>query len=250
MVFLTGMGVPARSWFTAEDDPILQDMLTGSVFPAAEFAGVTTVLAYNRAGMGHSSPPGSARTLEDAVRELDSVLDAYGGGPVMLVGHSIGGLIAFEYARRFPLRITGLVLIEASHPHQLERQGAVRSPEQRELYSVVQQRIRDDSPERLDFQRMFSSGDSAAGTLADLPLLVISRGVAPTPEDYQLGDLPPSQAETDRLFGVWQELQADLARASSRSTQVTAQQSAHYPHFDEPELVLHALQQFWTQCRG
>lgn len=52
----------------------------------------------------------------DYVLDLDCVLRAAGVGRVKLVGHSMGGTIAFLYAGTFPGRVDQLVLIEGMGP--------------------------------------------------------------------------------------------------------------------------------------
>jgi pimeloyl-ACP methyl ester carboxylesterase len=47
------------------------------------------------------------------VHDLDALLDhTFGGAPVCLVGNSFGALLAVEFARRFPERAVGLVLVD------------------------------------------------------------------------------------------------------------------------------------------
>lgn len=51
-------------------------------------------------------------SVADAARGVIDGLDAsHGGAPALLVGHSYGGYIAMEVARRWPGRVAGLVLI-------------------------------------------------------------------------------------------------------------------------------------------
>lgn len=84
-------------------------------------AALTTVIAYNRFGYGAS--PGTGRT-RDAVSisdELARFLDALSvDGPVILVGHSLGGVYAQVHARRFPDAVAGMVLVDTTVPGQRE----------------------------------------------------------------------------------------------------------------------------------
>jgi 3-oxoadipate enol-lactonase len=53
-------------------------------------------------------------TLERAARALGEALDAETDEPVVLVGHSIGGLVATQLALDRPERVRGLVLVETA----------------------------------------------------------------------------------------------------------------------------------------
>jgi alpha-beta hydrolase superfamily lysophospholipase len=63
---------------------------------------------------GHGRSPGEPALVEDfepLVDDLRAVVqDARGALPVVMVGHSMGGLIAARYAQRFPEDLAGLVL--------------------------------------------------------------------------------------------------------------------------------------------
>lgn len=86
----------------------------------AEFTGV---LAYDRVGYGRSGP--GLPTVADSVADLAAVLDAARvDGPLVLVGHSWGGLLARVFADAYPDRVAALVLIEATH----EDIAALRNP--------------------------------------------------------------------------------------------------------------------------
>ncbi|MDF3311416.1 alpha/beta hydrolase [Rhodococcus sp. T2V] len=75
------------------------------------------IVSYDHRGHGDSDvAPASTYTLEQLGRDLHAVLDAVAPtGPVILVGHSMGGMTALTYARRHPheigTRIAGIGLI-------------------------------------------------------------------------------------------------------------------------------------------
>lgn len=80
----------------------------------AEAAKSNRACIYDRAGeawtpAASADPPAAEATLD----ELDAVVRHVGGGkPVILAGHSFGGVIARAYQRRRPQRVAGLVLID------------------------------------------------------------------------------------------------------------------------------------------
>lgn len=78
------------------------------------------VVAYDHRGHGNSGlAPNAALTLEAVARDLDGVLRATtGDGPAVVVGHSMGGMAAMEFARLFPAafgtRIAALALVNTT----------------------------------------------------------------------------------------------------------------------------------------
>lgn len=73
--------------------------------------------SYDRAGLGFSDPAERDSTAENAVDDLKNLLDAASvETPIVLVGHSVGGLYALLFAAFYPDRVAGLVLVDPSDP--------------------------------------------------------------------------------------------------------------------------------------
>ena len=71
------------------------------------------VVLYDRAGYGRSTMSTRPRTLDDIAVEAFTLLDCLNiTEPVVVVGHSMGGLYAQKYALAFPKRVCGLVLLD------------------------------------------------------------------------------------------------------------------------------------------
>lgn len=82
-----------------------------------EIAAFSTVVSYDRAGLGWSRRIRAPRTPFVLAAELDRVLAAAGlPGPYVLVGHSFGGLIVRAFATRNPSHVAGMLLLDALHP--------------------------------------------------------------------------------------------------------------------------------------
>lgn len=80
---------------------------------AAEF---TTSVLYDRLGLGWSDAAGLPRSGTQVTDDLRELLRAAAvPGPYVLVGHSLGGLHARLYAKRFPDEVAGLVLLDPTH---------------------------------------------------------------------------------------------------------------------------------------
>jgi 3-oxoadipate enol-lactonase len=67
------------------------------------------VLRYDTAGHG-LSPSGGAMSIDDHAGDLAALLDAFGVDRAVVVGLSVGGLIAQALALGWPTRVAGLVL--------------------------------------------------------------------------------------------------------------------------------------------
>ncbi|GLW08084.1 alpha/beta hydrolase fold precursor [Microtetraspora sp. NBRC 13810] len=77
-----------------------------------EVARSAGTLSYDRAGFGRSEPDAAPRTLERIADDLEDLLGSVGGGPFVLVGHSLGGPICRLLAYRRPELVVGLVLVD------------------------------------------------------------------------------------------------------------------------------------------
>ncbi|WP_435360571.1 alpha/beta fold hydrolase [Haloarchaeobius sp. DFWS5] len=78
-----------------------------------ELASDDHVLAPDWPGYGNSGPPAETPTLSYYADVLDQFLDELGHDRVALVGISMGGGVALEFATRFPDRVDRLVLVDS-----------------------------------------------------------------------------------------------------------------------------------------
>jgi pimeloyl-ACP methyl ester carboxylesterase len=75
-------------------------------------------------GLGHSKgPDNNDYSLETMANDLDAVVQAAGKGPIVLVGHSIGGMITQTFCRLNPQqlgpRVAGIVLLHTTYTNPL-----------------------------------------------------------------------------------------------------------------------------------
>lgn len=74
------------------------------------------ICSYDLAGFAWSDPGPVPRTLRQEAFELHELLKAARiKGPYVLVGHSLGGLIARVYAEQYPTEVAGMLLIDSTH---------------------------------------------------------------------------------------------------------------------------------------
>lgn len=76
----------------------------------------TRVCSYDRAGLAWSDPGPTPRTMRQEAYELHTLLKAARvKAPYVLVGHSLGGLIARVYAEQYADEVAGMVLVDPTH---------------------------------------------------------------------------------------------------------------------------------------
>ncbi len=84
-------------------------------------ASFTRACAYDRAGFGFSDAPGRTADAANIVDDLQNlILAAPIPTPIVLVGHSIGGLYATLFAAMHKNEVAGMVLVDPSFAHQWE----------------------------------------------------------------------------------------------------------------------------------
>lgn len=124
VVLESGLGEMSASW--------------ARIAPAV--AGTTRVCAYDRAGQGWSDDADAPQDGRAVAHDLHALLAAAGeAGPIVLVGHSTGGVYAMTYAAVYPDEVAGLVLLDSSTPYQFDLPGyAGEYAMMRRGYAVVQ----------------------------------------------------------------------------------------------------------------
>jgi len=91
-----------------------------------EIAREATTFAYDRPGYGRSDPVSTPRDGLHIIDELRLLLRSNGlKPPYVLVGHSFGGLYMQLFARRYPKEVTGLVLVDSTHPNHFKGKGTI-----------------------------------------------------------------------------------------------------------------------------
>jgi pimeloyl-ACP methyl ester carboxylesterase len=101
-------------------------------------AELTRVISYDRAGLGMTAPAPGRRDLTALAADLAKVIGMVGGGPAMIVGHSLGGTIARQLALTRPDLVAGLVLIDPIPDHWVLRHAYWAGPPGALLYLAMQ----------------------------------------------------------------------------------------------------------------
>jgi len=210
----------------------------------------TRVCVYDRAGRGRSEPSPAPQDGDQIATDLHTLLEHAGvTGPLVMVGHSLGGLYVLDYAARYPQQVAGMVLMDATPPTAfsslpdypgiydmlttatglfpgLARLGItqlVNSASHAELPAQAREQARADSSTA-------GQARSQRDELAKVPTMMAQAGAVTT-----LGDLPlyVLTASVDTQAG-WLTPQMTLAALSSNSIHLVVAGAEHQSLLDNP----------------
>ena len=246
-LFLSCTGKPAKEGPTVILEAGMNESSATWRGLPAKIADFTRVCAYDRAGLGKSNTatPG-ARTSLQVATELHALLKKAGiTGPLLIVGHSLGGVHARMYASRYAIDVAGMVLVDSVHEDEIARWLAMVPAEaRRELEAEGAMRVMGD--EAVDVEASFAQL-RAAKWRTRIPLIVLSRGR----KSFTAADYPPRlRSLAPRGEALRIEMQKDLARRSTRGRHRFAEKSGHMIHHDEPDVVLEAIREVMEAARG
>ncbi len=206
-------------------------------------------------GMGQSDAPDLGYSMETYAADLAALLDLLAVDKVVLVGHSMGGYIAFEFLRQWRRRVRGLVLIdsraEADTPEgrNLRDNAAATAREtgagavaDSMLPKVLGVTTLEDDPAVVDRTRTIMAATpvpgmvGALGAMRDRPdSTALLPGLAGLPTLVIVGDedevTPPSQA-------------GSMADAIPGASLVVIRSAGHLPTVERPVETSNALLAF------
>ncbi|GLW63655.1 alpha/beta hydrolase [Actinomadura rubrobrunea] len=196
------------------------------------------VCSYDRLGAGASDQPDGPQDFAAVGKTLTGVLDRVAGdGPVVLVGHSLGGLIAARYAPDHQDRVKGLVLLDATPPtmggdiKKAIPESATGPAAQLRAQNLAM--VQGNNPEKLVI------ADGEVRSAGGIPVEVVKHGKPYLAAVPQYGQ---------RLEHAWSEGQRKWLALSSRSKLTTAAKSEHYIYVDQPDVAVQAVERVAAQA--
>ncbi|HEU4842963.1 MAG TPA: alpha/beta hydrolase [Burkholderiaceae bacterium] len=262
MVLEAGMGGWSQDWSLVQ----------------ARLAAQGRVCSYDRAGYGWSDDGPAARDGLAMVAQLRRALaDAGIGGPYLLAGHSMGGLLVGLYARSYPGEVAGLAFVDAvgrdyavqfpprpyrdfraslgrllslaaalapfGVPQALDQPASLvaarLAPAERASARAFSLRARQYAALQAENAAFDAMLEQArhAGPLPPVPTVVLSSSV--------MRDFPPG-LESGAMRVAWQLNQDSIAREAG-VRRVVFGDTGHYLHIERPDAVAAALAA-WRQA--
>ncbi|TBW54735.1 alpha/beta hydrolase [Marinobacter halodurans] len=166
--------------------------LHGWLDNAATFSRIAPALGWSRpfygidfAGHGHSDHRGAGQSypLLDYVKDIAGLVERHFQQPVVIVGHSLGGIVGSLYAATFPERVDRLVMIDSLGPLT---QSPESGPEQ--LRKGIRKHLRG-SGAAMTYGSVEDAARIRAGGLSPLSpeaaALLVPRNLRPVEGGYQ-----------------------------------------------------------------
>lgn len=214
VVFVSQVGTGGKSW-----QPVVDLLSTG-----------TTTFTYDRPGTGDAPPrpaPNPPLSYGMMADELAAQLDHAGiTGPVVVVGHSIGSLIARMFAHRYPWRVAGMVHFDGSEPRRGLTPEWPTNPD-------------GDGQGATKFDALTGEAEVRTAILPRVPAAVVTH----TPGGW-VNDLPHPALEQ-----IWQMHQRDLADRHGTPL-VVARNASHQIPRDAPALTAFVIDEVVQAVRS
>ena len=197
----------------------------------SEISNNTTTFAYNRPGYGESDPVLTPRDGSHIVDELRLLLRSKGlNPPYILVGHSLGGLYMQLFARRYPDEVSALILVDSTHPKQLDGDGAI-DKQSFLVRGLVGALVTGTAKEELNLLPQTGEQVLRLPTLLNKPVFVLSAS-------------EPMQEESMLAYDA-NEKRKDIVRLYPNSKQIWVD-SGHGIPLEKPESVISVIHDVLT----
>jgi pimeloyl-ACP methyl ester carboxylesterase len=189
------------------------------------------VAAYDRAGLGGSTPAPGLVTIDRQVGDLASVITGLAAGPCVLAGHSWGGVLVQLLAFRRPDLVAGLVLVDPGHE---EMDSGLPLPIQwgwRIMRTAFPDELHEDAPVTMAAMREMRA---AARSFPDVPVVVLSA----------------ARGFPRRFRARWTRLQAGLAATAPQGRHAVVDGTGHNIPRNRPDVVAATILAVAAQARA
>ncbi|MGO5006304.1 alpha/beta fold hydrolase [Bacillus wiedmannii] len=260
VVIQTGMGCSFYDWL-----PIIEKL-------SQHF----TVISYHRPGYGKSELGNYSRTTRQATNELHMLLHELAiHEPIILIGHSYGGLCAQHFAMLHEDKLQALILIDStsmnlhrldelylpisdqtdSDDMWLQKYNTYSKMDVDMLNNELKPILVDQSRQYIEFSTSpllykataseLSEWKNCARLIKELyktletPLIVIGRDPQYSITQLTKGDMPKEEAT--QLEAMWQELIHEQLQLSINSQYILAEHAGHGIENTRPDIIIEAI---------
>jgi len=221
VVFEAGLGDGHESWnptLNQRDIAVLSDSVK------------TDILMYDRAGYGKSGFNAAPRNIIKLRSELEMVINQLAGGrKVVLVAHSLGGLIIRDYAIKNPAKVAALLLADPSHEAYNQPTQATEDL----IYNMFVTSFGANSGAATEARQLIEDFQYSAtlNPLPNVPVIVLTSMKHDASNNY-------SDAAYGKTRQDWYNAHEQLRTGVTDFTHVQTVNAGHYIHQQEPALFL------------
>ena len=260
VVIQTGMTCSFYDWF-----PIIEKL-------SQHF----TVVSYHRPGYGKSELGNHSRTTLQTTKELHMLLQKLDiHEPIILIGHSYGGLCAQHFAMLYENKLQSLILVDSTsmNLHRLDELHLPISDQTDSdgmwlqkyntyskmnvdmLSNELKPMLADQSRQQIEFSTSPSLYKATASELSEwkncalslkelyktleIPLIVIGRDPQYSITQLTEGSMPKEEAI--QLETMWQKLIHEQLQLSIHSQYILAEHAGHGIENDRPDIIIEAV---------
>lgn len=221
VVLVSGLEAPQAYW--------------NSVVP--DLAAKTTVVTYDRAGVGKSELGDLPAHAEQSAKDLQVMLGKLDvPRPYILVGHSFGGNVVRLFASMYPENMGGLILEDTQHEDVLDEMRKILEGKDLEAFDQLMA-DRFSTPENpkteADFRNMTREQLRKSKPLPQVPLVVLAaagRAKAMKPLF--------SDAAIEKMEKLDGDLNNQLAALIPGGKLIVIEGTGHNIHMDKPEVLM------------
>ena len=189
-----------------------------------QVAPLTDVVLYDRAGYGKSAKGPAPRDINKLRTELETLINKFANGrKVILVAHSLGGMIIRDYAIKNPAKTAALLFVEPSH----ELYNHPTQTEEDLIYNTLNTAYGADFGGTMEARQLIEDSQYMQGlsNLPYVPVIVLTS---------MKTDAQHTAADSQNWFAAHEALKTGV----TGFTHLTTTNSSHYIQREEPGLVI------------
>ncbi|XXA83731.1 alpha/beta fold hydrolase [Bacillus paranthracis] len=235
-----------------------------------------TVVSYHRPGYGKSELGNDSRTIRQVTKELHMLLQKLAiHEPIILIGHSYGGLCAQHFTMLHEDKLQALILVDStsmnlhrldelhlpisdqtdSDDMWLQKYNTYSKMDVDMLSNELKTMLADQSRQQIEFSTSPTLYKATASELSEwkkcarsikelyktleVPLIVIGRD--PQYSITQLTEGGMQKEEATQLEAMWQELIHEQLQLSINSQYILAEHAGHGIENDRPDIIIEAV---------
>ncbi|GGH74161.1 alpha/beta fold hydrolase [Phaeocystidibacter marisrubri] len=220
VIFESGLGTPLNNWHQVQ----------------TSISANYKTISYDRLGIGGSSATESPRNIDNLVSDLRTLITLNEiDGPIVFVGHSLGGHIARKYQELYPSNVVGLFLIDPTNEYLYD---AVFNEMTSETVDSMKTAWDDNFKNQpIGVYNEWKEVDGIDAVLRKCPL---PTGIPIT----ILASYQESSFLTETNAKLKKELLSDWQEGKANVTILETTNSGHYIHLGEPDWVISQLETF------